>query len=386
MPTTFYDNPQFYDDGTLYGQTQESLEVAALTGFGYSDDFYDNSVYYDDVFYGSGAAYNSTDVPQDLQWYRTETDGVYVFHWTFSPLFMTPFFSSYSLDWELQLDTVNTFNSPNLQVFTKTTAPEFYEGNSCKGYRINVPARQEHVDQTWYARVRNVYGSTKSAFSSIITWDIPPLFIDTSAEELLGLFTADQNVYNKEVLKLPISQRDTNLYSVVYKMYGQQFDYLKYRNILLASDNYLQQSQDSVLYENFGAFFNFQQPVGMANIQYRRILQNMFRASLVGGTISSIEQAVIGFTGIPPIIENVRDQLGFFIFNSQSNPNTAYLNPNNPPFLVSKSAARAGVVIYIRNPAQFDLVLSQIEQLVQQMLPAHVYAQYQIVDSQNVTV
>lgn len=53
--------------------------------------------------------------PIDLRMYRTSTDNVYVFHWAFPEFLYTPALKAYI--YELQLDTVSTFDSSDLVIY-----------------------------------------------------------------------------------------------------------------------------------------------------------------------------------------------------------------------------------------------------------------------------
>jgi len=79
------------------------------------------------AFYGSGVLYGSgvfyapsgIDTPIELDFYRTDVDNSYVFHWTFQQAFMNPVIAAF--DYELQLDTDSSFSSPNLATHETTT-------------------------------------------------------------------------------------------------------------------------------------------------------------------------------------------------------------------------------------------------------------------------
>ncbi len=62
--------------------------------------------------YGSGIYYagSQTDKLQSLDFYRTDTDNLYVFHWLFSQAFYDPII--HGLDYQLQLDIDPAFSSP----------------------------------------------------------------------------------------------------------------------------------------------------------------------------------------------------------------------------------------------------------------------------------
>lgn len=75
-------------------------------------------VYLDFQYLGGfyeGAPASLAGIPQDIQFYRTTTDNVYVFHWEFTEDTYVPGVERYTF--ELQLDEVSTFNSVNLQTF-----------------------------------------------------------------------------------------------------------------------------------------------------------------------------------------------------------------------------------------------------------------------------
>ena len=121
------------------------------------------------IFYGSGSFYigaattAAQGIPIDLRFYRTSQDGIYVFWWGFDPAFITPTLISAGFD--LELDTVPTFDSPNLVTFTQLTAITFQNGNVRKGFAVPVAARINATIQTWYARVRTHIPSFISAWS-----------------------------------------------------------------------------------------------------------------------------------------------------------------------------------------------------------------------------
>lgn len=67
---------------------------------------------YDTFLYGSGEFYGGSgdDTPVNLDFYRTDTDSLYVFHWLFNQAFYTPTLHNY--DYQLQLDTDPNFTAP----------------------------------------------------------------------------------------------------------------------------------------------------------------------------------------------------------------------------------------------------------------------------------
>ena len=280
------------------------------------------------IFYGSGSFYigatttAAQGIPIDLRFYRTSQDGVYVFWWGFDPAFITPALASAGFD--LQLDTVPTFNSPNLVTYTQLTAITFQNGNVRKGFAVPVAARINDTVQTWYARVRTHTPSFISDWSATLTWIIPQSVQQSSAEALMESLP-DYHVYGKGDLLKPVSQRNTNLWQVE-NMYGNQLDQVFYANFLTQTDNYVDMCVDENLAENFGVMFNFPKPNSMQYVDYRWILMNLYLASLVGGTNEAVILTVQSFTGVPPVITNIRDLNNFILTTTQDSPITQTLN------------------------------------------------------------
>ena len=343
------------------------------------------SLYGSGVFYGSGAKYVGAPfspdegIPEDLRFYRTSQDGIYVFWWGFSPEFITPSLAFSAFD--LQLDTSPLFTSPNLVTFTSsidTTASlvftvtsvtdathlvvssttgmsggdnirqgshsttittvtdgthlvvastagwvasniiTFQNGNVRKGFAVSVAARQEGIVQTWYARVRTHTPSFVSDWSFTLTWTIPQKVQQQYAEALMNSLP-DSHVYGKGDLLKPLNQRNTNLW-LVEDMYGNQFDQVYYANFLTQTDNYITLCVDENLFQNFGVLFSFPKPNSMQYVDYRWILMNLIQASLVGSTNEAIILTVQAFTGVPPDITPIRDENDFFLVTIQDNP------------------------------------------------------------------
>lgn len=280
------------------------------------------AIYGSGIFYNSGAFYSgitsspANGIPQDLRFYRTSQDGIYVFWWGFNPAFITPSLALAGFD--LQLDTTPLFNSPNLVTWTQLTAITFQNGNVRKGFAVPVAARINDTVQTWYAQVRTHEPSFISDWSAPLTWTIPQSVQQSTAEALMESLP-DYHVYGKGDLLKPVSQRTSNLWAVEY-MYGNQFDQVYYTNFLTQTDNYVDLCVDENLYENFGVQFNFPKPNSMQYVDYRWILMNLYLASLVGSTNEAIILVIQAFTGVPPEITNVRDVNNFVLTTTQDPP------------------------------------------------------------------
>lgn len=339
-------------------------------------------------FYGSGD--DLFLVPQDVQYYRTTTDNVYVVHWEFTEDSYSPGLKK--LNYELQLDTVDTFDSVNLQTFglhivqdtliTDTTADifsastigrstlaltsnsltgavvqiisgtgvgqlrrvvsntsttlttefpwstspdgtsvfitylsnvqNFQNGNEAKGYQIEVPSRTLNSGVQLFTRVRTLATvEPVSDFSEVKAVQLLDRYDLVEAENLINNLP-DYHVYNKNVVKLPEAERNTLLWKIML-MYGKEFDRALLLKELVKSDNYLTFTRDEKLFDNFGTFFDFTKPTSMQFVDYRRCLQAMVSASLVGSTEEAITTILHCFTGVRPIIQTIRDIADFFL-------------------------------------------------------------------------
>ena len=334
-------------------------------------------------FYGEGLFYNISDVDilANLSFYRTSASNTYVFHWGFSPIIISP--NLFTFDYELQLDVVPTFDSPNLEDFTSGIANDttqsisfhvtsvvdsthlivdsttgmmsgdtitqginvttitivtdstqlvvgstigwiatnvitYQNGNVRKGYAVPVADRIDFVEQTWYARVRIINGMETGPWSVTLTWTIPAKQQQYYAESIMKSLP-DYHVYGKEDLLKPVLQRNSNLY-LVDNMYGNQLDAASYENFLTQTDNYIDLCRDEFLQQNFGVLFEFTKPVSMQYVDYRWILKQLILASLEGSTNEAISRVVAAFTGVSPLLLNVRDENDFFLNTIQDNP------------------------------------------------------------------
>jgi len=335
------------------------------------------------LFYGAGNFYGPSDinVPVNLSFYRTSIDGVYVFYWGFSPVLISP--ALFTFDYELQLDTSPSFDSPNLVDFrsgvandTTQSIPFYVTGiidsthlvvNSTAGM-VNGDTLSQGANITTITSITNstnlVVGSTVGWMASqVITYQngnvmkgyaVPvaaridgvvqtwyarvrivdgvtfgpwsetltwtiPEKVQQEYAEKLMESLPDYHVYGKGDLLKPVSQRNTNLW-VVENMYGNQLDQVYYATYLTQTDNYIDLCVDEDLYQNFGVFFNFPKPNNMQYVDYRWILKNLILASLVGGTNEAVILTVQAFTGVPPTITSVSRINNFILTTTQDAP------------------------------------------------------------------
>lgn len=142
---------------------------------------------YLDGFYGDTLAAATALTPLDLQFYRTTTDNVYVVHWSFTEAAYVPGLKK--LTYELQLDTVDTFNSGNLQTFslatvqssvlTNTTADIFSTNTIGRstlslGTSLLIGNIVQIVSGTGVGQLRRIISNTSTTFTVEFAWSINP--------------------------------------------------------------------------------------------------------------------------------------------------------------------------------------------------------------------
>lgn len=346
--------------------------------------FYGDGTFYGSGAFYRGATSTANGQPQDLSFYRTSQDGIYTFDWGFLPEFITPGLAMADYELQLDtaastflVETVTdpthlvvsstagmadgnsisqmnstgifttiistiidgthlqvedttgwvgggasasliTFASPNLVDYNSTDVITYQNGNVRKGFTVQVAARINGIVQIWYARVRTIIGGDASAWSNTLVWTIPQNTEEEYATNLM-LFIPDAHVYGKEDLLKPPSQRNTNLYTVE-NMYAQQLDAAWYENYLTTTDTFITLTRDENLFGIWGVLFNFPKPTNMQYVDYRWILQNLIAAALVGSTNQAVIDVIQSFTGVPPIITNVRDLNDFTLITIQDDP------------------------------------------------------------------
>lgn len=268
---------------------------------------------YGTIFYGGGSLYGPSgiDVPVNLRFYRTNTDGVYVFHWGFQVGYVSAAIAG--LDYQLDICEDPSFTGPTLVSYISSSPGviQYQNGNIRKGYAIAVNPREDKVEQVWYARVAVINGSLTSDFSDTLQFIIPQRWEIEEAENFMNNLP-DYHVYGKEDLLKAISQRNTNLW-VIGDMYGREFDQVKLENLLTTTNNFIDLCRDEALYDNFGVFFNYVKPQNQVFIEYREVLRTMILGALQGSTLAAIQSVVEGFSGVPASIELIRDRGDFFL-------------------------------------------------------------------------
>lgn len=215
-----------------------------------------------------------------------------------------------STNWFVNPDATSVFN-----VF-QSDVLNFQNGNVAKGYEVLTADRHLNPSGTYYARVRTLIQTAPlTGFSSTLTFNLLNAVDKSTAESLItGL--PDFNIYNEDVVKLPLNQRNTLLWNIMYT-YGKQYDKTFLVKELTRLDNYLVLTRDENLFDNWGTFFSFPKPKNMQFVDYRVALLSLVKAALEGSTDDAITQVIEDFYGVNPLIETIKDVADFFLTTIQ---------------------------------------------------------------------
>jgi hypothetical protein len=287
-------------------------------------------------------------------------------------------------DFELQIATSDSFVTATS--YLSGDVINYQNGVLIKGYEINLDdiSPRLHLEQkTLYARVRTQYGlNSLSVWSDSISFNTFPLWTQDYTEKLIDLLP-DENVYNKDVLKLPLADRNTKIYSLVDSMYAKSFDTFKRQTELLKTDIIIDLTRDEQLYDIWGTFFDFEKPNDFQWIEYRTALRALINSAMTGSTVNAIEKICIAFTGVRPVITLVRDlQEGYedecYLEDNELTPTgegdetyTEVGTYDDDLIIRSNGELSHGVDIEIQNPTLRELNLDVMYSLIRKILPAH---------------
>src|SRR5665213_347074 len=310
--------------------------------------------------------------PTTLGAYPSTNIGVFTFPFAlvFDPSILDP----QTLRYELQVDTVPTFASPNLiDVFNNSLGIVNYQnGPLGKAIEIQLPGRQSNAITTWYWRVRiNGYGYAGqyiSVWSQTNTLIIP-------ANQTLGQATqlfagiADQYSYSKTV-------NSSNVYKIL-NMIAREIDSLLLENTYSQQDLILAQGRDAGLSANFGTLTGLTAVATEPVVSYRWKVNQLFNAFLkVPGVLAGITQVVTAFVGEPPTIFDSTNTIGWILgINKIKAP--AY--PLIQPTIKLYSSFNRGFnwTLEIFNSWSLPYDPNVLEDYVNQIKPAHTYTTFE---------
>ena len=210
------------------------------------------------------------------------------------------------IDFDIEIDTVNTFNSINLQSLNFSNIEKVYKGNMV--FSAIVPFNKDKFEETtYYLRIKvnnsptsyNIVNDSEEVqeqitindtWSNTLEFKIPKNYTKDLVESMYKM-VADFNAYNKEA-------KSANMYYIfqaVAVQLNEQFKYI----IDEKNKKLINKSLPDSLIEVFGELFKFNNAYGISMEEYRRILRNLIIGYQNGGAWNYIKEVLkylIGYT------------------------------------------------------------------------------------------
>lgn len=149
----------------------------------------------------------------------------------------------------------------------------------------------------------------------------------TSVSDDEGLITFDIDLpYSRGVdftlnLKLtdgtPVKSSNFKTYNLytLYESIAELIEEKLLETETVKNNKILSTAEEGVLYTNFGVYFDLQKRFDQTYFQYRDVLESFYIAFMNAGTIKGIITAIEDLTGFTPTIENLRDRIGWRIYD-----------------------------------------------------------------------
>jgi hypothetical protein len=298
-------------------------------------------------------------------------------------------------DFELCIDTDPSFSSVNLRCFTEQDAitgfgiggfgeggfgiggfaggfrgfTGFDKGQIVIAFEIAFPIRSEGMTIPYFWRVRANSQTVVSGFTDTQTFDR-----DLSNKQVITtrLFAGypDFNVYTKDA--------NSTFTFTIASVHSREVEEMDFEAIRTKRDIYLSSVRDESLYNNFGVLYNFQN-TGQTLQEYREQLIQLRGAFQVSGTIGAVQRIVKIFTCTDPIVQEVKDLIGWRIFSPTdpelNRPHYYIKDPSQPtlsPIITIYSKAEKAHAFYLTINNSFNLIIDQafLKSLILQLIPA----------------
>lgn len=318
---------------------------------------------------------SSVKSPQNLRIYQGESERIKVFHFTLQ-------FDSHATpslyDYELQIDSIASFDSINLKTYFQNDVLEFQNGDVVKGYEIELSKRQLDKELNYYCRVRINGGGFKSAWTSPVEFSINQNYSKTLADKYFEEL-ADDNIYPKSV-------KSTNAYYLL-RSFGKEEDLQWYELDKLRRNILLRESQDSTIYDYFGYLVGYKRPLNTTAVEYKeRVIQLWDKFINYPATVYGLEEIIKMWTVETPLIYPLVDQQDWvlgesYLYDSTYLSLTPYIQFNslNPP-------RGHRVIIYIYNSWGFTLDTEIIERYIKLFIPYQVHVTIEYITQKTKSV
>ena len=219
-----------------------------------------------------------------------------------------------SLDFDIQIDNLNTFDSVNLKTFSFSDITDKYIGNIVFSAIIDFNKNQ-FEETTYFLRIKiknsemncqivnngNVSFETiqiNDNWSNTLQFNVPKNYTKDIVE-IMYKIVADSNSYNKEV-------KSANFY-YLFQAFAYNIN-KEYHSLLdIKNSNFLFKSKPDYLAKCFGELFKFTDTENISMEEYRRILKNLIIGYQNGGAWNYIKEVLQYFIGYYPELHTFND-------------------------------------------------------------------------------
>lgn len=273
------------------------------------------------------------------------------------------------MDFEVLVDTTNTFDSINLQTYTYSTyTGEKYLSQFCAGMVIPKLARRTESEYTYYWKVRHTGSTYTSAWSEIQEFKLDRNTTDIHFNNMLsGL--ADENVYTK-------AMQSGNI-AALFKGSSSEVDVNQFSAIRLKRDVSFLKGRDASEGVIAGALFGIDRTTASNIIEYRRQIAAVVNSFIKASTTKAIKNYIKTVTGVEPgITEQFRQNAWILKENAVDAPHY-YLPDSNYPTLsptiqlFSEKGSAFIWQLHLFNPYGISYNTEQVELLVNKLKPIH---------------
>ena len=300
-------------------------------------------------------------------------------YWTFYPY--GPII--HDMTWEVQADSVDTFDSDGLVSYYSHTGgvatDNFVSGIVHKGMAIPILSRDQSVDKSMYWRVCGTYGDAVSSWQSSVF--IIPAAIDEAARNYTLSILPDV-LYNKEAGSTP--GEGSNIYKL-HNAFAQELELNNQYLTMTANDAYTGSVRDVSIESNFGALLDIAKLYEMNMLDYREIIKSYMynvRNAPNHRAISELVKSV--YVNYPEYI-SIKDVFDMYSGSTGSTGDADYVEPfytgdeaNGVPDVTlwdNRHIAYGVIVEVINRMTDNDNVIvpqNYILDIVRKMAPSHV--------------
>lgn len=258
--------------------------------------------------------------PTALGAFPSSTDRVWTlpFGLNWDPAILDPA----ALNYDLYVDTAQTFSSPNALHLTKTSASltGFQEGAGIgKAFEVRLPGRSLTADVTWYWKLRINTGTFISDWTPVRSFVVKQRQDVAQTQEMFDNL-ADENSYDK-------ANNSSNVYKLLLQI-GRESDLLRLESAQAVSDLVIDTARDTALYGNFAAYLGLIQNGTETSSNYRWKIRTLWQAfTQKPGTLTGLVNTIEAFTAEPPVVIDITKSRGWildqYFISAPSNPEIA---------------------------------------------------------------